>query len=371
MNKPTPSNSIEQSILLKGIKRFSFILLIFSIGCTSVSDDINPSVHYSVHEKMIQSLPQAFEPLGQNELEKAWATEYRMGLFFAKKLDLYRAVTAFQRAEFLLSEEPNPVLSMERKHEVEYFTLLCYALGKRHDDLVTTFESSSLAFVNPDFKAYRDLLLILGEAYDLTKQKHKALSVHQALAQNYPKTAHAVLVGNALKIADTKTAFAILNEEKTPPINPDVSVQKALSLAMKPHHFLSYDQLDAKKSTKLKSTVEKTQESYLHQKKSPFTAQMLSIIPGAGYAYLGQYQSAITAFSVNALFIGTAAYFFLNGNVPAGVLTTSFEAGWYFGSIYGAGQAAKTYNERLYEALVHPMMEEKKLYPLLQLEYGF
>jgi len=53
------------------------------------------------------------------------------------------------------------------------------------------------------------------------------------------------------------------------------------------------------------------------------------------------------------------------------VLTTSFEAGWYFGSIYGAGQAAKTYNERLYEALVHPMMEEKKLYPLLQLEYGF
>lgn len=320
---------------------------------------------------MIQSLPQAFTPLNQSELETNWATEYRMGLFFAKKLDLYRAVTAFQRAEFLLSEEPNPVLCMERKHEVEYYTLLCYSLGKRHDDLVTTFESSSLAFVNPDFKAYRDLLLILGEAYDVTKQKHKAFSVHQALAQNYPKAAQAVLIGSALQSADTKTAFAILNEEKASQIPQEISVQKALSQSMQPHHFLAYDQLDVQKSLKLKSTLEQTQTSYLSLKKSPYTAQILGLFPGAGYAYLGQYQSAITAFSVNALFIATAVYFFQQGNVPAGVLTTSFEAGWYFGSIYGAGQAAKTYNERLYEVLLHPVMEEKKLYPLLQLEYGF
>ncbi len=362
---------IEPSILSKGINRFSFFFLSFLLGCTSVSEEINPSVHYSVHEKMIQSLPSAFTPLTQNELEKTWATEYRMGLFFAKKLDLYRAVTSFQRAEFLLSEEPNPVLCMDRKHEVEYYTLLCYSLGKRHEDLVTTFESSSLAFVNPDFKAYKDLLLILGEAYDATKQKHKAFSVHQALAQNYPKSAQAVLIGSALQTADNKTALAILHQEKGEILTHEVSIQKALSQSMHPHHFLAYDQLEEHKTAKLKSVIEQTHTSYLAQKKSPFTAQMLGVIPGGGYAYLGQYQSAITAFSVNALFIGTAAYFFLNGNVPAGVLTTSFEAGWYFGSIYGAGQAAKTYNERLYEALVHPVMEEKKLYPLLQLEYGF
>ena len=341
------------------------------LSCTSVSDEINPNVHYSVHEKMVQALPSAFDPLSPKELETSWATEYRMGVHFAKRLDLYRAITSFQRAEFLLSEEPNPILTMQRKHEVEYYTLLCYALGKKHEDLVSTFESSSLAFVHPDFRAYQDLLLILGEAYEITKQKHKALSVHQALAQNYPKIAEPILVGHASQTADTKTAFAILDREAPPAKEGNISIQKALFDTQKAHHFLSYDQLDFSKTGKLRSVLDETHTSYIKHKKSPLVAQTLAVIPGAGYAYLGQYQSAVTAFSINALFIGTATYFFLNGNIPAGILTTGFEAGWYFGSIYGSGQAAKTYNERLYEALIHPVMEDKKLYPLLQLEYGF
>lgn len=368
MKKPS-SNRLTWS---KKTTSLPLISLLFLLSCHTVSDTIDPNIQYSVHEKMVQQLSSPFEPLSTQELEKSWATEYRMGVHFAKKLDLYRAVTAFNRAEFLLSEETNPVLSMQRKHEVEYYTLLCYALGKRHDDLVTSFESSSLAYISSDFSAYHDLLILLGEAYDMTKQKHKADSVYQALAQNYPKAAESILIGNALKKADTPTAFKILNQETKTMDQEIFSIQKVLLDGPKSYHFIQFDQLDTNKTQKIKQSLNETQKQFQNRRKSPLTAQVLAAaIPGAGYAYLGQYQSAFTAFSINALFIGTAAYFFTKGNYPAGILTAGFESGWYFGSIYGSGQAANTYNERLYEAYVAPMMEEKKLHPLLQLEYGF
>lgn len=321
---------------------------------------------------MVKSLPTAFEPLTPVELEKGWATEYRMGVYFAKKLDLYRAVTAFNRAEFLLSEEPNPLMAMQRKQEVEYYTLLCYSLGKRYEDLVSSFEASSLAFINSDFKAYHDLLLLLSEAYDATKQKHKALSVQQVLAQTFPNAAEPFLLGKALKTADISTVRAILDQEQAPKFSKNISVQQALSDGPKPHHFINYDAVDKNRSHQNRLAINEAQKNFLSQKKSPITAQVLSsIVPGAGYLYVGQYQSAFTAFSINALFIGTATYFFSKGNISAGVLTTGFEAGWYFGSIYGAGESVKTYNERLYEVYTGPIMEEKKFHPLLQIEYGF
>ena len=366
--------------ILKQLKRgwtslegkLSLLTLFYCCSCTSVSDTIEPNMQYSIHEKMVKSLPTAFEPLSPIELEKSWATEYRMGVYFAKKLDLYRAVTAFNRAEFLLSEEPNQILAMQRKHEVEYYTLLCYSLGKRYDELVSSFESSTLAFINSDFKAYHDLLILLSEAYEMTKEKHKALSVQQALAQTYPKAAEPFLLGKALKTADFSTVAAILDREHAPVYSENISIQKALSEGALPHHFINYEAIDKITARDNRSAIEEMQKNFHENKKSPLTAQVLSsLIPGAGYLYVGQYQSAFTAFSINTLFIGTATYFFSKGNLPAGILTVGFEAGWYFGSIYGAGEATKTYNERLYEVHTGPIMEQNRFHPLLQLEYGF
>jgi hypothetical protein len=362
----------NQSSWLK--KRISpgLLSLILFTSCNKVDDSIEPKIHYTIHEKMVQDLPCAFEPLHQDELEKAWATEYRMGIYFARKLDLYRAITAFNRAEFLLTEEPHKLTASLRKHEVEYMTLLCYALGKRYDDLISYFENSTLTYVTADFKPYHDLLVILSEAYEVTKQKHKALSVQQALAHAYPAAAEKFFVGQAVQIADMQTAFMILDHKVNAATPASISIQKALNEKAKPYNFINFEMVDKTQSTKLKDAIDTQHVAYQKQKKSPFTAQLLgSIVPGAGYAYLGQYQSAFTAFSVNALFIGTASYFFLQGNIPAGILTTSFEAGWYFGSIYGSGQACKTYNERLFESYVGPVMDDKKLHPLLQIEYGF
>lgn len=118
--------------------------------------------------------------------------------------------------------------------------------------------------------------------------------------------------------------------------------------------------------------LEEFLEDYQTQKKSIGTAQGLNaLLPGAGYLYLGQNQSAATAFFLNGLFIAASSYFFLDGNIAAGVIFTSFEAGWYFGGIYGAGLEAKAYNERLYERMATPMMQRERLFPALMLNYAF
>ena len=111
--------------------------------------------------------------------------------------------------------------------------------------------------------------------------------------------------------------------------------------------------------------------TYNREKKSVKKAQGLNFLPGAGYLYVGQRQSAITAFLFNGLFIAAAVYFYQDGNIPAGLIATSFEAGWYFGGIYGAGEAAKLYNERIYEANAYILMNKKQLSPAMMLNYAF
>ena len=86
---------------------------------------------------------------------------------------------------------------------------------------------------------------------------------------------------------------------------------------------------------------------------------------------MGQQQTAITALLINGLFIASSVYFFKNGPVSAGIVTASFEAGWYFGGIYGGAAQAKLYNERLYERMANPMMNQQRLFPVFRLEYAF
>ena len=96
-----------------------------------------------------------------------------------------------------------------------------------------------------------------------------------------------------------------------------------------------------------------------------------AFLPGAGYLYVGQKQSAMTAFLLNGLFIAAAVHFFNHKQYAAGAITLSFETGWYFGGIYGAGESAKLYNERVYERHAYSVLNQEKLFPLLMLRYGF
>jgi len=300
-------------------------------SCYRVPDKLEPQISYMVQDKYIRSLHSNFPPLDKTELSQEWGKEYFIGIAFAKKLDLYRAVTAFKRAEILIPDE-----YFHRKQEVEYFTLLSYYLGKRYEEALDSFEDSTLSIIDTKFPTYHDLLVILYECYIHTNDKQKAKSVMNILKHHYPETAKELELSTAL-------VFGNLQDVKKLPY--DAATKQSTSFLL---------------------------SEYQKEKKSIVKAETLNaLIPGAGYLYVGQKQSALTAFLLNSAFIAAAAHFFKHGHTAAGVIFTSFEAGWYFGGIYGAGEAAKLYNERLYENKALTTLNQHKLFPIFRVQYGF
>jgi hypothetical protein len=260
-----------------------------------------------------------------------WGKEMMVGFGFARELDLYRAITAFKRAQFLIPQEEKA-----RSLEIEYEVLLCYYMGKKWNETIYTFDHSQLRYATSEFPAFHDLLIILYEAYQQQGMESQAQQILQLIHATYPEEGDKLILSSALSDGNIPLVQALAD---APPEKPYLN------------SFL---------------------DDYTLHKKSVTAAQLLNAcVPGAGYLYLGQVQSATTAFFLNGLFIAASAYCFHQGNVAAGIIFTSFEAGWYFGGIFGGGLEAKAYNERLYESMATPMMNRERLFPGLMLNYAF
>ncbi len=312
------------------MKKYILLLLLIA-GCYRVPDKINPRVDYEVQDQHFSRLHSAFPPLSMIERNSDWGREMIIGHAFAMELDLYRAVSTYKRAEILLGDEHR-----DRKLEVQYDILLCYFLAKRYDETVESFEKSDLAHVDKTFPAYHDLLLILYESYGEMENEEKQAQILDLMKKSYPETAEKVQVSQAIRQGDLP----------------------AVEQFAAGFHERSY--------------LDDLLENYEAQKKSVAAAQALNaIIPGAGYLYIGQKKSALTAFLLNGLFIAAAYEFFHHGHTAGGIITLSFEAGWYFGGIYGAGEEAKYYNERIYEQNATAVLNDTKLFPVLMIQYGF
>lgn len=313
------------------MNKFAFLILFLFSSCYRVSDKIEPHVDCLVQEGRFAELHSAFSPLNSEEKSIDWGKEMLIAHAFARDWDLYRAVSTYKRAEILIEDA-----SQDRKTEIQYDILLCYYLGKHYDEAIESVDKSLLANVDKTFPAYHDLLLILYECYHEVKDVEKEEQIYERIQKDFPETAEKLKVSSALRDADlsqvqevseTKPQFSYVND------------------------FLC---------------------CYAQQKKSVRTAQVLNAtIPGAGYLYLGQKRSALTAFFLNGLFIAAAYEFFHHDHLAAGIITTSFETGWYFGGIYGAGEEAKYYNEKVYERNAHYLLNEHALFPALMIKYAF
>jgi tetratricopeptide (TPR) repeat protein len=307
----------------------SAILALTLTSCFRVGEKIEPQVSYTATDSYLKSLPSSFPALSQQEKKEPWGTEYLIAKHFAKELDLYRAITNYKRALILLDDPAS-----SRYSEIEYDILLSYYLGKRYSDAIHFYTHSGLVEMGPDFPAYHDMLVILYESYLKENDTQKAGAVFYLIAQNFPETAKKIKISTALTAGDIE----YLEKSK-----------------------FSHD-----------PEIDSMLKTFYAHKKSVHKAQLLNAcIPGAGYWYVGQKQSAMTAFLLNGLFIYAAIAFFDRGFTAAGIITLSFEAGWYFGGIYGAGEAAKLFNERLYERMAHPYLSQKNLFPVLMLKKSF
>jgi hypothetical protein len=312
--------------------RFFPLTLLLLASCTyRVSDQIEPLVSAPIQDRHLHALCSAFPPLTPEERATEWGKELYIARRFAEELDLYRAISTYSRAEFLL-----PTTNTPRALQIEYDTFFCYFLAERYQEAINYFDKSGLAHVDKGFPAHSDLLLILYECYGELDVPEKQARILEMMERSYPETAERIKVSRAIRSANL----------------PEIA-----SFA---EGFLEDSYLTDMVS------------GYQVHKKSVAKAQVLNaLLPGAGYLYLGQRTSAFTAFTLNGLFIAAAYHFFNRGQVPAGIITTLFESGWYFGGIYGAGLEAKYYNEKMYESQASTVLNERKLFPILMLEHAF
>jgi tetratricopeptide (TPR) repeat protein len=326
-------NLMRQWKILNHMKmnKIIFLLLILSISCYRVPDKIEPKINHKLEENYINKLKPAFAPIDPQDREKNWAKEYMIATRFAKDMELYRAVSTFKRAEFLLPEEDS-----EKILDIQYNILLCYFLGERYLDVINLFEKTKLAHVDKSFIPYHDLLVILYASYLKTDNCNLAEQVLKLLYRDFPNTAKKLQISQAFT-------------------NANIVEIKQLS-----------------KNTTYENDAGILLNSYSHRKKSIAKAKGFNaLLPGSGYLYVGQKKAAVTSFFMNALFIGAAVHFFSKGEIAAGAITTSFELGWYFGGIHGAGLEARYYNERIYEDMASKVMNHHKLFPVFTLKYGF
>lgn len=316
---------ILRSIILKKI--FSLLILIaFLSGCVvNNCSKIEPKITYCPSPRILECLPSPFPPLTDEESFTEWGKELYCGRQFAKEFDFYRAITCYKRALFFAP--------LEHKFVIEYHLVEAYYLARKYEDAIEVFESSGLGEIQMNAPGANELVLMLYDSYKKTGRCLKAEKMLHLIEMRNFDLKENLIEFTAIEEAD----FCTLIELET--ADPGLSC------------FLN---------------------TYRTLAKSPAKAQMLNaILPGAGYAYVGQNKTAATAFVVNALFIWAAYEFFHRGYTAAGIITTSFEMGWYFGGINGAGLAAKELNEMTYSQIGKEYLVQKRGFPLLMFQYAF
>ncbi len=307
------------------------ICLILLSSCNPRSSCLDPRICYTPHPRYMGTLPSAFAPLSEDELRQEWGKELKIAQAMAREGDLYRAITGFKRARILMPDD-----NKDRMLQADFSIFQCYWQGKRYCEAIEHFEYTPLCTVSSSFPSFREMLIMLFEAYHQTDQPEKAHAVMLIMEKGDPESAF------SLKL------FANLDQG---------NLNAARSFAW---------------DTDEHEDIERFSDTYCLCSKSVRKAQTLNaILPGAGYYYVGQKKSALTSLVINTVFTASAYYFFRDGNWGAGIIASSLELGWYFGGINGAGLAAKEWNECLYENLGQELMLRKQYFPVLMLETSF
>ncbi len=78
--------------------------------------------------------------------------------------------------------------------------------------------------------------------------------------------------------------------------------------------------------------------------KDPLVAALVSVVPGGGHFYLGQWATGFTSLAWNTLFIVAAVSAWLSGDWGLAAVLTFAELGWYSGSMFGAIAGAYRHN---------------------------
>ncbi len=312
----------------KTVLRLNCFLLLISIlsSCKQPQIPFKPHVEFTPKAESIKAGPSPFPLITTAE---NIADEQRIGETFGQRRDFYRAITAFERGEILLRGS-----SLQTILQFQYEILLSYYLAGKYEEAFCYFEKSALKnAVTNTFPAWKDMLIIVYDSSCRTGREEYAQALLKGIYLQNPSLANKLELYSALRTGDFKSALTM----KAAP-----------------------------------SYLKKIYSCYCLDSKSVNQARMMNaLLPGAGYMYVKQVNTGITALIMNAVFIGATYQFAKKNLIFPAIICASLEVGWYIGGIWGAGRAAAEYNECLYENVGNKILEQERLYPLLMLDYVF
>ncbi|PIE71009.1 MAG: hypothetical protein CSA22_04575 [Deltaproteobacteria bacterium] len=100
--------------------------------------------------------------------------------------------------------------------------------------------------------------------------------------------------------------------------------------------------------------------------KSSALGGMLSLIPGAGYAYAGRYQDALVAALLNTGLILASVDAFEDGHAALGAVIGTVAFGFYSGNIYGGMQSVRKRNDARRKKMIETAVKRFKLRPIIR-----
>jgi len=239
-------------------------------------------------------------------------TQMGLGDYFFEDGDFYRAITEYKRFLFFFPESL-------RAEEALWKIASSYFQGKKWDEALSA--ADDFLKKHPSSPWAAEAILLKGRCW-MEKREFSQARHHFLLAR---EMAPGTGVGQE---AQWQAAVSFLREERW----KEAAVE-----------FRKVDRT-SKTYSRAEYWAQGLEGIAQVPQKSPTTAGVLAVLPGAGHLYCERYRDAGIAFVLNAAFIWGMVEAFRHENYVVGGILTFFELGWYSGNIYSAISSAHKYN---------------------------
>jgi len=240
---------------------------------------------------------------------------YKFANVLFESQEFYRAITEYRRFIEYFPDDYRINNAYARIAE-------SYFYGERHREAISWSRKMIQATMQPEFLVRARILA--GDSYLKLGNYRSAMKNYSAVLKLDEIDRH------YLDLSHMKLGLCLLHEEDWEDASDEFTKVNANSSYFEKAQLFSKEALQGRNL----------------KQKSRSLAGVLSVIPGLGYVYTGNYQTGIASFVVNSLLIWGAHNSFRKGNKAAGFVFGFFGLGFYSGNIYGSINSASNYNER-------------------------
>jgi tetratricopeptide (TPR) repeat protein len=255
---------------------------------------------------------------GDGVLVVTEAVQLRVAEVFLEEREFYRAVTEFKRFLILFPES-------EKEEYVRLQLGLAYLRGGDYDGAAQHFHRLAERF--PSSTLVSQTRYLEGLAVWKGNHREQAQDLFESLAAADPPSPYGP---RAL------AAAALVLLERDDPQGARKTLQRSLTAypdqVWVPQVQGAFDLLAGYEE--------------LPQKSEVLAGVLSGILPGAGYAYAGDYATGFMSLLVNGAFIAGTWTAFAQGLDALGVLAGGIGVPFYIGNIYGSALAARKWNQQ-------------------------